>query len=106
MGVGKRNSMYRYRVVYPLEVETECSICGCAMRVIIFTCQQRTAKMYCRAPCSAKRMTDVKLLWAASWDQSKPNNKQCQQEYLNQLRKMKGISQEAVDATAMLPALY
>jgi len=51
-------------------------------------------------------MTDVKLLWAASWDQSKPNNKQCQQEYLNQLRKMKGISQEAVDATAMLPALY
>lgn len=107
MGAGKRNSMYRYKVVYPKDVETTCAVCGCRIKITIFTCQQRSVKAYCLNPCSAKRMSPVKLIWSENWNPAAMKAPLIPKEdYMDMLRKSKGISQEAVNATAMLPELY
>ena len=105
MGVGKRNSMYRYKVAYPKDIETTCAVCGCRIRITIFNCQQRSIKAYCLNPCKAKRMSPVKLIWSENW-KAEHLIDSWRVVYLNELRKSKGISQEAVNAAAMLPEPY
>ena len=99
-----RNSLYRYYKKYPLEKETVCAICGCSVRVIIHTTQQQSTKVYCREPCRAKRMSAVTVVWAESWEGVRIPNKPKldKQTYMDLLRKSKGITQEAVDATSKI----
>ena len=87
-----------YRVVYPKTMDGVCAICGCRMRVTIFKCQQRTVKLYCGYPCTAGRVSPVLVLWAESWPVVRVKTPEV---YIDMLRRSKGITKEAIDATRL-----
>jgi hypothetical protein len=93
-----RNSIYRYKVVYPKEMESVCAVCDCKLKIIAYDIQQSRAKHYCHNPCTAKRMSPVKLLWSENWTKDpKPEPTVPAATYLSMLRASKGITEEAIN---------